>query len=94
MSLLRRTFNPTDKEVQTWKNRLKEIEKRIPHTVNLVSEKDGNILLVSEPFQRFGTDCSYCSYYHDLNVGFSEGGQCTKHNITCGWGFTCKDWRS
>ena len=93
MNLLRKAFLPTPEEIQKSEKMLEEIEKQIPITVKLKPDPEKTILMVSEPSQLFKTDCSFCRHYHDESCGMTDGGWCTKHNIKCGWGFTCRDWR-
>ncbi len=95
MNLLRKVFLPTPEELQKSKEMLEELERQIPVTVNLIPDTDRNrsMLMVSEPFQMFKTDCSFCDYHIDISNSMSEGGWCTKHDINCGRGFTCKDWQ-
>ncbi len=50
------------------------------------------ILFISEPFGDFNKDCETCEQYLDSG-NMSEGGKCKLHNISCGYGFTCKDYK-
>lgn len=48
------------------------------------------VLYISKPFQGFIGDCTSCKHFYDPG-GITEGGDCLKHGISCGWGFTCRD---
>ena len=52
-----------------------------------------DILNVSEPFGDFDTDCETCEFYLD-GGNMRTGGNCKKHNIQCGYDFTCKDYKN
>lgn len=88
----RRAFNPTKEEQLKNIEVIKKAHDSISEMVDLIEVRDSNILMKSEPFQVFLHDCSYCDNYVDSNCGYIEGGHCKKHHISCGWGFTCKDW--
>lgn len=55
--------------------------------------KYNNILYVSNPFRDFDTDCETCLFYVDKG-NMTTGGNCKKHNVGCGYGFTCNDYRN
>ena len=57
----------------------------------LVNHND--ILYKSEPFGDFDKDCETCQNYRD-GVNMSTGGNCKLHNISCGYGFTCDDYKN
>ena len=47
-------------------------------------------LYVSVPFGGFIGDCETCRYYDNVS-NVTIGGHCMKHNMACGYGFTCPD---
>ena len=53
-------------------------------------KKSEPILYHAEPFCGFIGDCDYCAHVIQF-PGFVTGSHCGKHNIGCGFGFTCKD---
>lgn len=55
--------------------------------------KNNDVLYRSEPFGDFDTDCETCQQYLD-NGNMCEGGKCKLHNISCGYGFTCNDYKN
>lgn len=89
----RKIFFPTEEEKVEQKKKLAEIHAHAVadrENVVLIPYSDG-ILYVRKPFGGFLGDCVYCSHYYDPGVGFVTGGDCTLHNIGCGYGFTCKN---
>lgn len=89
---LQKAFNPTEEDIKEQTKFLKKCYENIPREVDLIKDDDNNVLLVSNPFQSFLKDCESCMYYIDSQYSFATGGTCSKHNLNCGYGFTCEDW--
>lgn len=53
---------------------------------------DGVLIYKAEPFQSFYEECDFCNYFMP-HPPIAEGGTCSKHNIGCGWGLTCDDYK-
>lgn len=85
----RRIFHPTEKEQKEDIELCRKIfEESTERRANLLAERDG--LFVSEPFQSFYGDCTWCEQYIDPDRGFITGGYCLENNCGCGHGFTCR----
>jgi hypothetical protein len=84
----RKSFNPTQdgiKKQDEWLN-----NHQLPSKQNIKLLKKYDNLYVSEPIQDFQEDCEHCkNFLRDCPI--VEGGDCSLHNCTCGWGFTCDD---
>ena len=65
--------------------------RKPPNLVESDRDKNGNILLMAEPFAGFFKDCTMCKHYFDPHRGMITGGECMIHDFFCGRGFTCKD---
>lgn len=46
-------------------------------------------LLKARVFQDMADDCETCRNYYLDAPAFCAGGKCSKHGISCGYGFTC-----
>ena len=89
----RRIFCPTESEIKQDAEQLKKLRRK------LLDDRDKNITLIknesnlfcTDPFGSFIGDCECCSHYNDMDRGFITGGYCILHNMSCGYGFICKD---
>lgn len=58
------------------------------------NKKQGNVILfASSPFQDFDQDCCHCTHCKDRSTTFCDSWLCKLHGFSCGWGFTCDDWK-
>lgn len=90
---LRKILCPTEEENKKVDKQIEKLKEELlvdrNKKISLVNKEDH--LFCSKPFGAFIGDCESCSYYRDSNRGFITGGYCMLHNITCGYGFICKD---
>lgn len=85
----RKTFHPTQEEVNARNKRIEEItEENLKHREKIELEKHNEILYCSNPFGGFTGDCCFCSNYAEIPA-ITVCGDCKLHDIPCGSGFTC-----
>lgn len=89
----RRIFCPTESEIKQDVEQLRKLKREFldSRNKNIILIKKENNLFCATPFGAFIGDCESCSHYSDLNRGFITGGYCILHNMSCGYGFICKD---
>lgn len=51
----------------------------------------GKVLYISEPFGDFRNECDFCEHFSTSPM--RTGGDCIKNGFTCGYGFTCEDYK-
>lgn len=90
---LRNIFFPTNVEIEEKMMQMVKLKEKLlaDRNKNIKLIKKDNNLFCAEPFGSFIGDCESCSHYCDLCEGFVTGGYCTVHNVSCGYGFTCRD---
>jgi hypothetical protein len=88
----RKYFRPTKEELETQAKWIEEHPLPKKQDINLVKTHDG--LYVSEPLCNFNEQCTLCkNYWEDSYRHYIEGGICNLHKCTCGWGFTCDNFK-
>lgn len=58
-------------------------------SLNSKEIKNNIELTITEPFKN---DCDSCEYFYSFPVIYPSG-KCIKHDISCGCGVVCKDYK-
>jgi len=87
----RKAFFSTKEEKETQAKWLEDNPLPKKENINLIKTHDG--IYVSEPLQGFEGECEGCKNFIKNYPYYIEGGWCKLHKCSCGWGFTCDDFK-
>ncbi len=89
-----KVFHPTEDDIKRSSELFNKIhiavEEERKHII-LVRCMNSRTLYHAEPLKGFLGDCETCKHYRKAPYDFVEGGTCSLHNISCGFGFVCEN---